>query len=105
MEDKVYLFTVSSNTASPHVIHSRASELKIAVYPVDQIPFAPNKDEIQLYGYLKKSLLVFETIDIDADDSLEMLSAIRWYTNYIGYPNMEILPDDPRKPRDMAIAL
>ncbi len=105
MDGRVYLLMVGPNVVKPDIIYSRDSELKIAVYNVCQHHYIPHTDEIQLYGYLNDNLLVFETIDIEPEDALEMLTAIKWYTNYIGVPHMEILPDDPRMPHETAIAL
>ena len=42
-------------------------------------------------------MLSFETINIIADDALDVISAIQWYAGYIDCPDMEILPDDPRE--------
>ena len=45
----------------------------------------------------------FETVDIVAEDALDMIAAIRWYAGYMGFPEMEILPDDPRVGSDIAV--
>jgi hypothetical protein len=58
--------------------------------------FTPAEDEIQLYAYFKDDLLVFETLQISAEDALDMIPAIRWYAKYLDYPQLEILPEDPR---------
>jgi hypothetical protein len=105
MSANVYLLVVGSNRMSPDVIYSRDTELKIAVYYADSMPYTIAEDEIQLYGYLDESLLIFETIDISPDEALEVLSAIKWYTNYIGHSEIEILPDDPRTEAGLAVAL
>jgi hypothetical protein len=105
MSANVYLLMVGSNRISPDVIYSRDSELKIAVYYVDSMPYTVAEDEVQLYGYLDENLLIFETIDIGPDDALEVLSAIKWYTSYIGHPEIEILPEDPRIEAGLALAL
>jgi hypothetical protein len=105
MSEKVYLLMVGSNTFSPDVIYSRDSDLKIAVYYTDNVSFAPTEGEIQLYAYSGQSLMIFETIDIHPDDALEMLAAIKWYMAYIGHPEIEILPDDPRMNAEFAVAL
>jgi hypothetical protein len=90
---------------SPDVIYSRDTDLRIAIYPVDEIPFIPHEDEIQLYGFLNGELLVFETVNISPDDALEVLAAIMWYTSHVGCPSMEILPEDPRMETPIAVAL
>lgn len=105
MSGNVYLLMFGADTMSPDIIYSRNSALKIAVYFVDSVPFIAHENEIQLYGYLGDGLLVFETVNISPDDALEVLSAIKWYTNYIGHPEIEILPDDPRMEHQIPVAL
>ncbi|MBW4888745.1 hypothetical protein KXQ82_03430 [Mucilaginibacter sp. HMF5004] len=105
MSRNVYLVMVGSNPISPDIVYSRDSELKLAVYFTDDMPYVARKDEIQLYGYLNEKLIVFETIDISPDDALEVITAIKWYTQYIGHPEIEILPDDPRVEQEINIAL
>lgn len=102
MSDEVYLLLTGSDR-SPDMIYSRNTELRIKVYCVNRMDYEPEINEIQLYGYIKDELLIFETVNIQADDALDMIPAIRWYANYSGYPEMEILPDDPRVDQVMAM--
>jgi hypothetical protein len=102
MSDEVYLLLTGSEN-SPEIIYSRNSELKIKVFCLNGKQYKPETNEIQLYGYINDSLLVFETVNIQADDALDMIPAIRWYANYKSFPQMEILPDDPRIGREIAV--
>ena len=67
--------------------------------------FTPDNDELQLYGYANLKLYAFETINIAAEDALDVVSAIQWYAGYIDFPQMEILPEDPRPGQHEAMSL
>jgi hypothetical protein len=102
MEYNVYLLATDPNNPCRDVIHSRDTELKIRVYCLESDSFVPNSNEIQLYGYANNKLYAFETIDIAAEDALDVVGAIQWYADYIDYPQMEILPEDPRPGQNAA---
>jgi len=70
--------------------------LKVNVICIDEERFLANGNEIQLYGYANGKLYAFETINVTPDDALDVIDAIQWYAEYIEYPDMEILPEDPR---------
>jgi hypothetical protein len=103
MSADVYLLLTGANQQSPDVIYSRNSGLRIRVCRPDEMDYKQQVNEIQLYSYCNNQLLIFETIDIAAEDALDMIPAIRWYANYIGFPEMEILPDDPRVGQEIAV--
>jgi len=103
MDYNVYLLATDPHDACKDVIHSRDTNLKIRVFCLDNEEFDPNNSEIQLYGYADNKLYAFETINILADDALDVVGAIQWYAEYIDCPLMEILPDDPRAGKHMAI--
>jgi hypothetical protein len=96
MDSHVFLLATDPNNTCRDVIHSRDTHLKIKVFCLNSEPFDPDSNEIQLYGYAGKKLYAFETINIIAEDALDVISAIQWYAGYINFPDMEILPDDPR---------
>ena len=103
MDYNVYLLATDPKNACRDVIHSRDTNLKIRVYCLDDDRFVPDNGEIQLYGYAGKKLYAFETINIHAEDAIDVLSAIRWYAEYIDFPAMEVLPDDPRQGKHVAV--
>lgn len=103
MDSNVYLLATDPKNLCRDVIHSRDTNLKIRVFCLDKEPYNPDSNEIQLYGYANNSLYAFETINIAADDALDVVGAIQWYAEYLEYPEMEILPDDPRANRHMAM--
>ena len=103
MDYNVYLLATDPNNACSDVIHSRDTSLKIRVFCVNKEPFTPNANEIQLFGYANGNLYAFETIDIKAEDALDVVGAIQWYAEYIEFPEMEILPEDPRASQNIAI--
>jgi len=105
MEGNVYLLSTSSNQLSANIIYSRDTALKVKVYNLAFSDFIPDVDEIQLYAYYGKYLLAFETIEIAPEDAFDVILAIKWYFNYVGYPDTEILPDDPRISHENEIAV
>jgi hypothetical protein len=96
MDHNVYLLATDPKNPCRDVIHSRDTNLKVKVFCLDTEEFVADRNELQLYGYADKKLYAFETIQIAAEDALDVVSAIQWFTEYIGYPQMEILPEDPR---------
>jgi hypothetical protein len=103
MDGNVYLLATDPKNICRDVIHSRDTPLKIRVFCLDNEHFEAHDGEIQLYGYAGKKLYAFETIDIKAEDALDVVSAIRWYAAYVDHPGMEILPDDPRPDKTVAV--
>jgi hypothetical protein len=103
MNEDVFLLLVGWDENNPDVIYSRHSNLRINVYCLNHNNHQPQTNEIQLFSYFDSTLLMFETVDILADDALDMISAIRWYARYINFPEMEILPDDPRIDQEIAV--
>ena len=104
MDYNIYLLATDPNNACRDVIHSRDTNLKIRVFCLSEEEFTPNNSEIQLYGYAHNKLYAFETINITGEDALDVVGAIQWYADYIEYPDMEILPDDPR-PRQRTVKM
>ncbi len=103
MDYNVYLLATDPNNPCRDVIHSRDTNLKIRVFCLDKERFTPDNNEIQLYGFANNKLFAFETINIKAEDALDVVGAIQWYADYINYPKMEILPDDPRPGQHVAM--
>jgi len=103
MDYNVYLLATDPSNPCRDVIHSRDTGLKVRVFCLSEERFSANDNEIQLYGYANDKLYAFETININADDALDVVGAIQWYADYIEYPEMEILPEDPRPGHHMAM--
>ena len=103
MDHNVYLLATDPSNPCRDVIHSRDTALKIRVFCLDEDKFSAQENEIQLFGYAYDKLYAFETINILAEDALDFVGAIQWYADYIGYPEMEILPDDPRPGQSIAM--
>lgn len=103
MEQAVFLLATDPKDPCRDVIHSRDTGLKVKVYCITNENFKADTNEIQLYGYANSKLYAFETINITPDDALDVITAIQWYADYIDFPEMEILPDDPRLDQDIAM--
>ena len=96
MEPNVYLLVTDPNNECRDVIRSRDTALRIKVYCLDKEPFTPNPDEMQLYADYNGSRLAFETDNVTAEDAVDMIDALQWYAQYLGYPEMEILAEEPK---------
>jgi hypothetical protein len=103
MDHNVYLLATDPSNPCRDVIHSRDTGLKIRVFCLNEDKFSAHDNEIQLYGYAGRKLYAFETINIVAEDALDVVGAIQWYADYIGYSEMEILPEDPRPGQNIAM--
>ena len=103
MDHNVYLLATDPKNPCRDVIHSRDTALKVIVICIDKEVFHFNPNEIQLYAYANGKLYAFETINIMPDDALDVIDAIQWYAEYLDYPEMEILPEDPRMGQHIAI--
>lgn len=103
MDHNVYLLATDPKNPCRDVIHSRDTGLKIRVFCLSDERFNPQESEIQLFGYANSKLYAFETINISAEDALDVVSAIQWYADYVGEPEMEILPEDPRPGQEIAM--
>ena len=103
MNGDVYLLLIDSDESVPEKIYSGLSSLKVGIYDTERSPFIAQADEIQLYAFVDGKLKAFQTEDVDPEDVIDLLSAIKWYLNYIGCPDAEILPDDPRTGHNIAV--
>ena len=103
MARNIYLLATDPNNPCRDVIHSRDTGLKIRVFCLDKETFHHDANEIQLFGYCNDNLYAFETVGIASDDALDIVEAIQWYADYIKCPEMEILPEDPRHNKDIAM--
>jgi hypothetical protein len=103
MDHNIYLLATDPANPCRDVIHSRDTRLKVRVFCLDKERFNPDDNELQLYGYADNQLFAFETIDVVPEDAIDLVDAIKWYANYIQYPGMEILPEDPRPGQHVAM--
>ena len=103
MAQNVYLLATDPSNPCRDVIHSRDTDLKVRVFCLDKEEFHHDASEIQLYGLCDDGLYAFETIGIASDDAVDIVEAIQWYADYIRCPEMEILPEDPRQGKDIAM--
>lgn len=70
--------------------------LTICVHHLNTEPFQPNPSELQFYSRYPGDLLAFETVNIRDYLRPMVASALLWYAQYIGYPEMNISSEDPR---------
>jgi hypothetical protein len=103
MNRSVFLLATDPNNPRRDVIHARGKGLKLRVFCLDDDPYHPDDGEIHLYGKGGGSMYAFESIDIASDDLPHIIEAIQWYGNYINCPELDIMADDPRPGRAIAI--
>jgi len=103
MKHNVFLLATDPKNPCRDVIYARDTSLKLRVFCLDNEPFHPDMNEIQLYGKAHNKLYAFESIDVTSDDALDIVEAIQWYAGYIKCPEMNIVADDPRPGRNIAI--
>jgi len=78
------------------MIRDVKSMLTISVHHLNNEPFQPNPSELQFYSRYPGDLLAFETVNIKDYLRPMVASALLWYAQYIGYPEMNISSEDPR---------
>ncbi len=83
-------------TESGDTIRDEKSMLRINIHQLENGAFQPNPAELQFYSIFHGVCLAFETVNIK--DYLRPLvaSALMWYAQQIGYPEMHISSEDPR---------
>jgi hypothetical protein len=80
------------------VIRDHKTLLQIKIHHQNEGAFAPNHNEITLYGIGRDSFLAFETVNIEAYHAELVAFALAWYVDFSGQPEMFITREDPRMP-------
>ena len=82
-------------TEAGDMIRDVKSMLRISIRRLEDAAFQPNPSELQFYSAYNGGHIVFETVNIK--DYLRPLvaSALQWYAEYIGTPNMSISSETP----------
>ena len=86
-----------AQTENGDVIRDAKSMLAINVHHLNKEAFQPNPSELQFYSRYPGDLLAFETVNIKDYLRPMVASALMWYAQYIGYPEMIISSEDPRR--------
>jgi hypothetical protein len=85
-----------TQTENRDVIRDAKSMLAINVHHLNKEVFQPNPSELQFYSRYPGDLLAFETVNIKDYLRPIVASALMWYAQHIGYPEMNISTEDPR---------
>ena len=85
-----------AQTENGDVIRDAKSMLAINIHHLNNEPFRPNPSELQFYSRYPGDLLAFETVNIKDYLRPIVASALMWYAQHIGYPEMNISTEDPR---------
>ncbi|MDB5138031.1 MAG: hypothetical protein JWP37_4634 [Mucilaginibacter sp.] len=83
-------------TENGDMIRDVQSVLRISIHQLENGIFHPNPSELQFYSICKGAYLAFETVNIKDYLRPMVASALLWYAQHIGYPEMHISSEDPR---------
>lgn len=78
------------DTTEGDIIGYWDEDVRIRVVRLTRNSFLPQHGEIQFYGDDHGVPLAFETIDYTDEDQEVILDAIRWYADFLNYPQMKI---------------
>ena len=70
-------------------------ELRIRVIPLTDSPLYQDRKELLYYGDDFGTPIAFQTIDYDGEDTEIILQAIKWYAQYLDYPQMVVSEENP----------
>lgn len=87
-----YLFQSESGAS----IRDHRSMLMINIHLLEDREFQPNPSELQFYSIYGGKQMAFETVDIKGYLRPLVASALLWYAQHVGYPDMHISSQDPR---------
>ena len=84
-------------TENGDMIRDVKSMLRINIHQLANRSFEPNPSELQFYSMYQGVCMAFETVNIK--DYLRPLvaSALLWYAQYIGFPDMNISSEYPQQ--------
>ena len=85
-----------TQTENGDMIRDLKSMLSINIYQLEGKDFHPNPTELQFYSIDRGKYIAFETVDIKAYLRPLVASALLWYAQHIGQPDMHITNLDPR---------
>ncbi len=86
-------------TENCDTIQDERSVLRINIYNLGNGVFQPNPSELQFYGIYEDKCVAFETVEIKDFLRPQVASALMWYAQYIGYPEMNISSENPDQSR------
>jgi len=101
MENDIFLLVKDVENICRDMIFHRDGTLRVGVFCPDEESFEPKPNELQFYGDNNGELLAFETRGYDMEEPGLIIEAIRWYANYLGNPEMEILAENPRSENEL----
>lgn len=78
------------DTADGDIIGYWDEDVRVRVIRLTRNSFRPQPVEIQFYGDDHGVPLAFETIDYNGEDEETILNAIRWYADFLNYPQMKV---------------
>jgi hypothetical protein len=82
-------------TEAGDTIRDVKSMLRISIRRLEDAAFHPNPSELQFYSAHNGGHIVFETINIKDYLRPIVASALHWYAEYIGNPDMHISSEVP----------
>ena len=96
MKDKEFYLSAEIKYNCLDVVKMWGTDFELKVYSLADTDYEVAENCIEQYGSSGSDLYAFE-VSLDDEFSYDyMADAIRWYTEHIGRPDMEILRTDPR---------
>ena len=78
------------------IVHGETG-FKINVFRLEKEIFVPKDGELHVFGKDKKEWLAFETCGWNAEKLAIMSAAVLWYSEYIGFFEIQLTFTDPRQ--------
>ncbi|MBS7563897.1 hypothetical protein KHS38_05725 [Mucilaginibacter sp. Bleaf8] len=92
MEIERYVLLPATDNSCAGIILSKITDTKIKVFPLQQMSFTPDPNEIQLYGENRGMPMAFQTEGLSVKNGLDMFMAVKWYARQqLDYPEMLIM--------------
>jgi hypothetical protein len=79
-----------------NVIVHKATGLRINVFGLEVENYRPNPTELHVFGDDHGEWLAFETEGWSTEDRVILIDAVKWYSQFLDYPEINITEEDPR---------
>lgn len=77
------------------LIYDQGGSLRVQVFRRRREEFKPVPSEIHFYGDYFGEELAFETIGYKGEEEQAVEGLIRWYAQWIGFPQMQLFREPP----------
>ena len=89
-------------TGGRPVICNKRTEMRLEIFNLEDESFAAAKDQNVFYADDHGTPIAI-VVHYDISNDEEIARAVKWYANYLDYPQMDVSLDDPRPPFKLRI--